>query len=477
MVLYSVLDDSLYFHNKQHLVIITNEITDEILNDIDSTKVLHIIFQVPDQSKKFDFRVSLSVWEKFASYLISLEFHGTLVDKQFKTDHIKNMSKLQHLVIKKLLYPLFDAEDTSNLPMVLFVNLCNNYRESPNLEKWLEKLTLNGNYVYGYKTYPHFCDSLSKYPLKPKFIDIDISGISKTLPGLIKIIKDNVFQENVTYNIDLKGLHSIKDELSEINDMVGMHDLKSQIVDQLLYFLQGLHKNQDDDYKHTVIYGCSGTGKSEISQLIGMMYSKIGVLKNNIFKKVTRCDLIGGCLGQTAIKTNKVIESCLGGVLFIDEVYSLGSKSDNDCYSKECIDTLCEALSFHKSNLMVIIAGYEKDIDECFFSVNKGLQSRFIWRLNMKEYDANELMQIFAKKIEKNKWSCDIDLITEKWFEDRKTLFRYFGRDMELLFTYTKICHGKRIFGEKNKCQKMITMEDLENGFIVFQKNMKVLPV
>ena len=91
---------------------------------------------------------------------------------------------------------------------------------------------------------------------------------------------------------------------------------------------------------------------------MGQMYSKIGILKNNIFRKVTRSDLIAGYLGQTAIKTKKVIDECKGGVLFIDEVYALGSQVDDDNYSKECIDTL--VLSDNKEDLMVIVAGKMK---------------------------------------------------------------------------------------------------------------------
>jgi hypothetical protein len=101
------------------------------------------------------------------------------------------------------------------------------------------------------------------------------------------------------------------------------------------------------------------------------MYSKVGILKKDIFKKVTRTDLIAGYLGQTALKTSKVIADSIGGCLFIDEAYSL---ADNDIYSKECIDTLCEALSDHKDDLMVIIAGYENELDATFFKANSGLR-------------------------------------------------------------------------------------------------------
>ena len=113
------------------------------------------------------------------------------------------------------------------------------------------------------------------------------------------------------------------------------------------------------------------------------------------FKKATRSDMIAGYLGQTAIKTKALITQCLGGVLFIDEAYSLG----NDNFSKECVDTLCEALSDQKDNIMVIIAGYENELNEHFFSLNVGLDSRFVWRFNIDNYVAKDLWEIFKKKI------------------------------------------------------------------------------
>jgi SpoVK/Ycf46/Vps4 family AAA+-type ATPase len=221
-----------------------------------------------------------------------------------------------------------------------------------------------------------------------------------------------------------------------------------------------------------VIYGPPGTGKTEIAKLIGKMYSKMGILKNNVFKKVTRSDLIGGYLGQTAIKTKKVIEECLGGVIFIDEAYSLANVDREDSYSKECLDTLCELLSDHKNDLMVIIAGYEDELNETFFRVNKGLQSRFIWRFTMDEYNSNELMRIFKKKVFDQEWQFENeDEIKERWFLDRKDNFKSFGRDMEALLTYIKISHGRRIYGKENDLRKKISFDDVNKGYDVFSKN------
>ena len=106
---------------------------------------------------------------------------------------------------------------------------------------------------------------------------------------------------------------------------------------------------------------------------MGKIFSGLGVLKKNKFMKVTRADLIAGYLGQTALKTQDVIKDSLGGVLFIDEAYALGNMEKRDSFAKECIDTLCEGLSDNKDNLMVIIAGYEKELKECFFNYNAGL--------------------------------------------------------------------------------------------------------
>lgn len=150
------------------------------------------------------------------------------------------------------------------------------------------------------------------------------------IADLLRIVKDNPVAENVEYNINMKALHRISEPLHKLDAMIGMDSLKANVVDQIIYFIQDLHKNEKNkgafnDYMHTVIYGPPGTGKTEVAQLIGAIFSRMGVLRKSKFRKVTRSDLIAGYLGQTAIKTADVIKECLGGVLFIDEAYALGN--------------------------------------------------------------------------------------------------------------------------------------------------------
>jgi SpoVK/Ycf46/Vps4 family AAA+-type ATPase len=299
-----------------------------------------------------------------------------------------------------------------------------------------------------------------------KYIDVNIT----TLQDILTLIDNHPIEPLCDYNIDLQSLHNIKGELETLNNMVGLTHLKQAVVDQLLYFIQRLHEGPDGDYKHTVLSGPPGTGKTEVAKLLGTMYSKIGALQNTGFKKVTRADLIAGYLGQTAIKTQKVIEASLGGVLFLDEAYSLSDPGQSDMFSKECVDTLCEALSSHKDNLMVIIAGYEEALRSSFFSMNPGLSSRFLWRFTIDAYSPKELRQIFIKKVADSKWTLenpDADF-SVKWFEQRKDKFIQFGRDMESLFTYTKIAHGRRIYGKSNEYKKRLNKEDLDKGYEAF---------
>jgi SpoVK/Ycf46/Vps4 family AAA+-type ATPase len=374
-------------------------------------------------------------------------------------------------------------EAFSPLPCDLRINQKSATENSYNITKpW----KLDNNKI-GQQTYEHAREQKSPEVVvtKPK-TKIMIENQISTLRDLLDILDKYPYTPDIEANIDLLSLNNVREELADIDAMIGLKTFKETLLDQLMYFIQDLHINREHDFKHMVIYGPPGTGKTQIASLVGKMYSKLGILKNGTFKKVTRTDLVAGYLGQTSIKTAKVIQESLGGCLFIDEVYSLGTggnasvengggESGGDSFSKECIDTLCEALSNYKEDLMVIIAGYEKDINESFFKMNQGLPSRFVWRFYVDEYTDEELMRIFVQKVKQNGWFINEDNQTSKnllqWFVTNHKHFPYFGRDMELLFTYTKISHGRRIFGKSPELRKHLTQEDLDNGLKIYMKN------
>jgi len=315
-------------------------------------------------------------------------------------------------------------------------------------------------------------------PLPPKFekkmvnIQVEIEG----LDDLLKLIEDYPLKFDVEYNINMESIHNIKEPLIELKNMIGMHKLKNSIVDQILYFIQEFHKvsnTKNDDFMHTVIYGPPGTGKTETAKIIGKIFSKLGILSKKYFKKVTRADLIAGYLGQTAIKTRDVINEAKGGVLFIDEAYALGNPEKRDSFAKECIDTLCEGLSDNKDDLMVIIAGYEEELKNCFFSYNQGLDSRFTWRFNTDDYKYDELFLIFQKKVKDIGWKLN-DKVNKTWFIDKMDYFKFFGRDIETLLAKIKIAHGRRVFCLSKDKKLVITLKDVNKGFEMFIDNNEV---
>ena len=307
---------------------------------------------------------------------------------------------------------------------------------------------------------------------------VEINETIESLDDLLSLIEKNPVRPDLIYNINMQTLHNIKEPLVELNNMIGMKQLKTNVVDQILFFIQDLHNisaKNNQDFMHTVIYGPPGTGKTEIAKIMGSIFSKMGILNKNIFKKATRSDLIAGYLGQTAIKTRDLVTSCLGGVLFIDEAYALGNEEKRDSFAKECIDTLCEALSDHKHELMVIIAGYEKELKQCFFNYNQGLESRFTWRFQTDDYDSSELKKIFQKKVVDCGWSFDdAEDLDSDWFKNKMNYFKYYGRDMETLFAKTKIAHSRRVFCRPKSEKTKITIEDLEKGYKLYLQNDEV---
>jgi SpoVK/Ycf46/Vps4 family AAA+-type ATPase len=269
---------------------------------------------------------------------------------------------------------------------------------------------------------------------------------------------------------EITKLKRIRNSLEKLNSMIGMNSVKKNIIYQILYFLQNL--NHTGDMLHTVITGPPGVGKTELSKIIAEIYSELNILPTGQIVFARRSDLVGEYLGETAIKTQDVLNNALGGVLVIDECYSLGHPEKRDSYSKECIDTINQFLTEQKDNFCCIICGYEDALKENFFSQNAGLERRFPWKYDIKEYNHIELFQIFKTQIAKEKWKLGKNAITPSFFMKNKLLFTNFGGSTEIFITKCKMAHARRIFhiiGKKNK--KTITEVDISNGLELFKLN------
>lgn len=305
----------------------------------------------------------------------------------------------------------------------------------------------------------------------PKKIKFENLPPCSGLDDLINIGKTLKFYKN----FDVVVLWDIMPYLIELQSMIGMKSVKESIFYQTIYYLQNMHtRNTDGDYLHTIITGKPGTGKTTVAKIIGKIYQHIGILsRNSKFKIAHREDMVGEYLGSTANKTKKLLNSCLGGVLFVDEVYALGpGQKDKDSYSKEAIDTICAFLSENKTNFCFIAAGYKDEIEKCFFSVNEGLRRRFQWVHHIEDYEAKDLCMIFMKMVNEMNWETTLDLkeITTI-ITNNMELFKDAGGSMENLFSKIKLTHSKRVFGLSMDEKFIISKDDFDNAIEMMKKN------
>ena len=305
---------------------------------------------------------------------------------------------------------------------------------------------------------------------KVKKLD-EFRGNLKSIEDLITLAKEGVLYSN----IDVTRVMAIENELVELHALIGLDDIKRSIFEQLVFYLQNLHVGSEM-YLNTVIYGPPGTGKTTVAKLLGRIFSKLKVIslpdnyeyeeddeEYGIFETARRDDLIGEYLGSTSVKTHDFLEMCIGGVVFIDEVYSLGNKDGGDSFAKEAIDTINLFLSEHRDHFMMVVAGYKDEINQCFFKYNEGLRRRFMWYHTIDPYTPEQLRDIFLSKLTQSQWKYNEDVKDSALsaIRDNPTVFQDNAGSVENFITLLKIKHSNRVLLLDAKYKKIITSEDI----------------
>ena len=280
---------------------------------------------------------------------------------------------------------------------------------------------------------------------------------------------------NAEANAEAEPEPTLEELLAEMDELVGLEAVKKDIRTMMNFIRicklrteRGM-KAPDLSY-HMVFSGNPGTGKTTIARMLAQLYKAIGVLKKGQLVEVDRSGLIAGYQGQTAIKTQEVIQSAIGGVLFIDEAYAL-VESDNDTYGKECIATILKAMEDHRDELIVIVAGYD-DLMEKFIDSNPGLKSRFNKYIHFPDYTGEEMMAIFQIRCRSNGYEVTDEAeelllaVFNDMYDTRDDNFGN-GRTVRNIFEKVINCQATRLAADMDITDeelRVLTLDDVKAG-------------
>ncbi|NLO88926.1 MAG: AAA family ATPase [Clostridia bacterium] len=204
------------------------------------------------------------------------------------------------------------------------------------------------------------------------------------------------------------GLESVK----ELKKLVGLENIK-ELVEEIIAFVKIQKKRELEGLAtepmvfHMIFKGNPGTGKTTVARLMGKLFKELGILERGHVNEVERADLVGEYVGHTAKKTREQIKRSLGGVLFIDEAYSLARGGAKD-FGKEAIDVLVKAMEDYRNEFVLILAGYKAEMD-LFLNSNPGLRSRFPIQLNFADYTIDELFKIAKIMLEERQYRLSVE--------------------------------------------------------------------
>lgn len=277
------------------------------------------------------------------------------------------------------------------------------------------------------------------------------------------------------FGVDLKftARDSIKEYETQLESLVGLDNVKSLIKDilntvELIHRKKEMGINCEDVSLNMIFSGNPGTGKTTVARIVGKILKAMGILKKGHMVEVTRSDLVGQYVGQTGPKTLEKIKEAYGGILFIDEAYTLNSGSEND-FGSEAIGTLIKEMEDNRDKLIVIMAGYTKEMKE-LLNINPGLESRIKFNIQFNDYSGYELFKIFKSLCKREKYKISHNAY-KKLKEDFEELSENKGRNfgngrlVRKYFENVKMKQATRIINENiNEKEEMLKIikEDID---------------
>jgi len=358
-----------------------SDITDAFVNDIYS----------------FIFCISLNNAEKRIEYFDKIYFQGQKpvdigsISKQFSIDSFKCFCNVDNSALKGKNIQTAKAAKS-------FYSILGNYYLLSKFDKKDIDIHQFAEYIKQLDELQEQLCQIEKSVVRP---------ISEYKNEYKKTDEDNRIppKQNETERDIPETEESLEELLQELNSLIGLDSVKKE-VEQQINLIKVKKKSEEFGEKvaplslHLVFYGNPGTGKTTVARLIAKIYKCLGVLSSGQLVETDRSGLVGGYVGQTAIKTQEIIDKAMGGILFIDEAYALThGKGEND-FGQEAVDTILKSMEDHRDNLILIVAGYP-DLMKGFIESNPGLKSRFNNFINFEDYKPNELIEIFKLQCKK----------------------------------------------------------------------------
>ena len=488
-----------------------NEYMSEIFNQINN---LYIKDDSKENFKKmveYMRKYQENIEKNYIPFNIILEVNNTETRNSIKDIIINTSNYFNYIDNKELintsLYKInkettFDKNKSINITDLKGLNILDNNEKEKiyfEIEEYLKSESHRVSIVSGTEN-DIFNFFLGKEYIKNKYITFIIEGISPDNQDIYNQILENValdddkkialldyinetYNEEVDYTEYTKKLikeisfnkeipkvevqKSIDEIFKELNELVGLTKVKKVLYD--LVDVINLKEKAKDNLKindinlHMVFLGNPGTGKTTIARIIAKILYNLKFIKEDKLIEVSSKDLVAEYVGQTAPKTMSVIEKSLNGVLFIDEAYSLAVKNDNS-YNAEAIATLIQAMENYRDKLVVIFAGYTKEMQD-FLNSNSGIVSRIGYTLEFDDYTTEELIKIFLGMTKKSGFIVKEDAIEYlKEIIEKNRNVKNFGnaRFIRNIFEKTVIKHATNTKDKKRKdILKTITKEDI----------------